>query len=590
MAVTQYIGARYVPIIADPIEWSSANSYEPLTIVTNEGNSYTSRQFVPTGIDIDNENYWAATGNYNAQIEQYRQEVVTVSNGIQSLQEATEQAVTAMEDVYTPEMYGALGDGVNDDTSAFVSMMQDANVKFITLIDGVYNVGNIEITKSIYSINSKFIWNGNNPESSWLDVTEDNLHFNELVLDCNNLPLKNALNVQGNDNCFNHVHIEDLPYTGTQTANRGILIQGNNNKFISVVGKNFYQLNSGNDSCPQMIALMDKNQYTPCTNNCIISAIGDNIRAGIVAANTGVTDIDSIMIFNGHDNGLYVVRGGKVNLNSIQYDGDNEAVACITDTYDTDQTKRTSANIGMIKMYSGQHALRIENIDVININAIEMYGSFQHIIYLGQNNVNSRRLSVNSISMTGVIEFPFFMPQGRGYLYDLIIGNIFIFCDYPISQPSVASFMNLYCVRRVDIQNMDLTVRDTYDVLDTGSIFRMRLNSVNVESWLRNFTFRSLDSHSQDVNFIFRIERTNQYVNTNFGVLSGDWNIDLYGNADYKFTDGFLSANNVPTGGTWNYTQMVKSARPGVTNCFGWVCVGEGTPGTWKKIPLESLE
>lgn len=72
---TQYIGARYVPLFADPLQWSSATAYEPLTIVTNQGNSYTSRQYVPTGVDIANTDYWALTGNYNAQVEQYRQEV-----------------------------------------------------------------------------------------------------------------------------------------------------------------------------------------------------------------------------------------------------------------------------------------------------------------------------------------------------------------------------------------------------------------------------------------------------------------------------------------------------------------------------------
>lgn len=75
MAVTQYIGARYVPLFAEPLEWNSSQSYEPLTIVYHAGNSYTSRQFVPSGIEINNEAYWALTGNYNAQIEQYREEV-----------------------------------------------------------------------------------------------------------------------------------------------------------------------------------------------------------------------------------------------------------------------------------------------------------------------------------------------------------------------------------------------------------------------------------------------------------------------------------------------------------------------------------
>lgn len=73
MTVREYIGARYVPLFIG--EWSSENAYEPLSIVIHEGNSYTSRQAVPIGIEITNEAYWSLTGNYNAQVEQYRQEV-----------------------------------------------------------------------------------------------------------------------------------------------------------------------------------------------------------------------------------------------------------------------------------------------------------------------------------------------------------------------------------------------------------------------------------------------------------------------------------------------------------------------------------
>ena len=82
MAVTQYVGSRYVPIFADPIEWSDSKTYEPLTIVLHQGNSYTSKQFVPLGVSIDNEAFWALTGNYNAQVEMYRQEVASVSSSL----------------------------------------------------------------------------------------------------------------------------------------------------------------------------------------------------------------------------------------------------------------------------------------------------------------------------------------------------------------------------------------------------------------------------------------------------------------------------------------------------------------------------
>ncbi len=68
----EYIGARYVPVFANPIEWDNLRSYEALTIVTYHGTSYTSKKPVPPGVDIGNGEYWAQTGNYNAQVEEYR--------------------------------------------------------------------------------------------------------------------------------------------------------------------------------------------------------------------------------------------------------------------------------------------------------------------------------------------------------------------------------------------------------------------------------------------------------------------------------------------------------------------------------------
>lgn len=82
LATTQYIGSRYVPLFGDPIEWSAEKAYEPLTVVTHLGNSYTSKQAVPVGIDIGNEDFWVVTGNYNAQVELYRQEVLRFDNRI----------------------------------------------------------------------------------------------------------------------------------------------------------------------------------------------------------------------------------------------------------------------------------------------------------------------------------------------------------------------------------------------------------------------------------------------------------------------------------------------------------------------------
>src|SRR5699024_8702834 len=41
---------------------------------------YTSKKRVPVGVDILDEEYWVVTGNYNAQIENYRQDVRDLEN------------------------------------------------------------------------------------------------------------------------------------------------------------------------------------------------------------------------------------------------------------------------------------------------------------------------------------------------------------------------------------------------------------------------------------------------------------------------------------------------------------------------------
>lgn len=104
--VRQYVGARYVPVFADPLEWSDTIGYEPLTVVLHEGNSYTSRQSVPVGVDIGNATYWAETGNYNAQIEAYRREVLAYDGRIT----ANANAIAAEAQARESEVAEAMAD------------------------------------------------------------------------------------------------------------------------------------------------------------------------------------------------------------------------------------------------------------------------------------------------------------------------------------------------------------------------------------------------------------------------------------------------------------------------------------------------
>lgn len=128
----QYVGARYVPKIIG--EWNKTLQYEALSIVTYMGNSFTSKVPVPANIDISNTDYWVNTGNYNAQVDEYRKDVSNLSNKVDALP------------YITPIMFGANGTGLTDDTDAILTAIAYANTnRKILVFDKVYLI-NKELT------------------------------------------------------------------------------------------------------------------------------------------------------------------------------------------------------------------------------------------------------------------------------------------------------------------------------------------------------------------------------------------------------------------------------------------------------------
>lgn len=347
MSVTQYIGSRYVPVFADPTQWDNTRVYEPLTIVLYGGDSYTSKQFVPAGIAITNTNYWAVTGNYNAQIEQYRNETraanetasnaVTIANGAVSTantanttantavttaesatataQQAYSNADVALQNANaagvqaayatdtannaqtaannatadidalegklnsifkTPEEYGAVGDGITDDTLAFQAMLDDLqNYGVILLSNKTYRLtAGLILTKRYVQMTSLYrseytpclkfegnnyancltvtapgfgmenieldgdLYSGNSAEKKLLilDATNENGNIDAQIEGCTFIHMSHGIVIKGrNVNMLNNLFSQQV-YTSsdraaivlsdmeTPTARRGIII------------------------------------------------------------------------------------------------------------------------------------------------------------------------------------------------------------------------------------------------------------------------------------------------------------------------------------------------------------------------------
>ena len=117
MATRQYIGARYVPIFMGT--WDNQTVYEPLSIVLYMNGSYTSKKAVPSGTLPTNTEYWALTGNYNGQIEEYRQEVSGLSDDL--------TALSGTVDDIADDVSGLSDDisGVSSDLESFESATND---------------------------------------------------------------------------------------------------------------------------------------------------------------------------------------------------------------------------------------------------------------------------------------------------------------------------------------------------------------------------------------------------------------------------------------------------------------------------------
>lgn len=78
----QYVGARYVPKLANPQEWSSANAYEALVMVTHDNTSYISGIPVPAGVDITNTDYWLPMGSRDVYIQTLQDELALLKSEV----------------------------------------------------------------------------------------------------------------------------------------------------------------------------------------------------------------------------------------------------------------------------------------------------------------------------------------------------------------------------------------------------------------------------------------------------------------------------------------------------------------------------
>lgn len=136
-----YTGARYVPLIAG--EWDITKNYEPLTIVINQGNSYTSGQYVPAGVPLQNNGpYWFKTGDFNGQLSSLENQVTENTNEIESLQtniNNIEEPINNVSDL--PFLFNNFSGDMNEFFTGVKGGSYNLNLLFPSSGEYLYNAG-----------------------------------------------------------------------------------------------------------------------------------------------------------------------------------------------------------------------------------------------------------------------------------------------------------------------------------------------------------------------------------------------------------------------------------------------------------------
>lgn len=123
----KYLGPRCIPT-ADG-KWDKTKEYLGLSVVLDEktGDSYTSKKVVPAGTELTNKDYWALSGQYNAQMALIKLQL----EAMQNIPEGGTTADAALENIRIGAdgtEYATPGDAVRGQVAALSEEIFDLNI------------------------------------------------------------------------------------------------------------------------------------------------------------------------------------------------------------------------------------------------------------------------------------------------------------------------------------------------------------------------------------------------------------------------------------------------------------------------------
>lgn len=344
-----YIGARYVPKIVG--EWSADVAYEPLTVVLYQGTSYTSITYVPKGIipGDNTQQYWALTGNYNAQVEMYRQDVEKVKLELNELKQNITYSFETAQDM---KLFTQFEDGNIILTNGYLAPNDNGEAIYVVQplnpnIERPYiqlnsNLMAVMQNTPIANIASVGAIRGSDISTLLpkLFKVSKTINLNGLVTKCNNVSLPNDITIingtleNDGQNIFNasdvtNVTLKNIIFDGISQGEQGVNLNSCNNiEICGCIFRNFTTQNSV--TCGIFSKRCTNLNINGNTFNNIIG-VGDGILGNAKGASRSyASENDNNLIFQ---NNVITNILGKEDGDGLHFNGDESYNILVQNNY-----------------------------------------------------------------------------------------------------------------------------------------------------------------------------------------------------------------------------------------------------------------
>jgi hypothetical protein len=416
-----YVGRRYIPkLFQNPNDnsatWINTVSHESLTIVMWQGASYTSRQDVPIGIDINDSRYWTRSADYNAQISIYEQnvrdyhqyvidQIGIINDNNDEFQTNLNQANTIFKNSINSKL-NSISLDINDFSEYAISvgtplenwspaLIQALNIiknnggtiiftndtyQFLDTINIVNDGGNtvygeIENIRLISNNGSTLIWNGTSPNfiicgnDTWLT----NSGYGYLQISLENIKLKNI----------------------STTISTALLFKGIRTIKLKEVKIDEFDISI---SCKQAWRLSTfDNVYIRSTKT---NSIGIQLTTGcnnIKYTSCGIMECDTGVLFTGNESGGHIISNNFINC---------DFESCLIAIHSNTQRNLLSTKFYGCHFENNQKDFMIENLNTIGGFIIE----------------KTYFLSGGDIQI-GTVDNNGFYLYGIGFIHNTVIGD-----------------------------------------------------------------------------------------------------------------------------------------------------------------------